>query len=124
MDTQHFSQAFLFSNKKMKTEILFFLCLTGRPTRSTGPLPKMALAASTGKRLARLGGAAHERGDPKEKQRGERGTGTTPVPATSRRCGVHQRPTANSGQARTSERAHKIHEKMANTGEQREVERG
>jgi hypothetical protein len=44
---------------------------------------------------------------------------TAPMPATSQRCGARRRPTANSGQAGTSERAHKIHEKMANTGEQR-----
>jgi hypothetical protein len=51
-----------------------------------------------GKRAARLGGAAHWRCGPRKTERGERGTGTTPVPATSLRCGARWQP----GQLRPS----------------------
>jgi hypothetical protein len=50
---------------------------------------------------------------------------TTPVPATSWRCGAHRRPTANSGHTGASERVHGIRETMANTvGQHTRVERG
>jgi hypothetical protein len=77
------------------------------------------------KRAALLGGAAHWRCGPRKTERRERGTGATPVHATSLRSGACRRPTASSGRAGTGDRAHKARGKMATTRAQRAgVKRG